>query len=151
MAFEYLRTRDDIDTGQIGLLGISQAGWIVPTAAVRAPEIAFIVCVAGAGVPAAETSLDHARLEMEASGTPPRGGERFIEIMTLQYGYGWAGQGWNDYITARRALASRLGTGPDNIPGTRDDPYWDLHWPADLLRPDPDAAPAAGSDPRGVW
>jgi hypothetical protein len=29
-AVEYLETRGDIDHGQIGLLGISQAGWIMP-------------------------------------------------------------------------------------------------------------------------
>lgn len=135
-AFEYLRRRDDIDAEQIGLLGISQAGWIMPIAAVRAPEIAFMISVAGAGV-SAETSLDHARREMEASGTPPQAVERIIEIMTLQYRYARTGQGWNDYITARRALASRLGTAPDNIPGTRDDPYWDYIGPLVSYDPTP--------------
>jgi hypothetical protein len=34
-----LKTRSDIDPAQIGLLGVSQAGWIMPLAAVRAKEI----------------------------------------------------------------------------------------------------------------
>ena len=41
-AFEYLKTRTDIDRAQIGLLGWSQAGWIMPLAAVRAKDIAFL-------------------------------------------------------------------------------------------------------------
>ncbi len=32
-AFEYLKSRSDIDRAQIGLLGVSQAGWIMPLAA----------------------------------------------------------------------------------------------------------------------
>jgi len=50
-AFDQLRSRPDIDGTQIGLLGVSQAGWIMPIAAVRAPEIAFLISVSGAGVP----------------------------------------------------------------------------------------------------
>lgn len=34
-AFQYLKTRSDIDPSQIGLLGVSQAGWVMPLAAVR--------------------------------------------------------------------------------------------------------------------
>ena len=34
-AFEYLKTRPDIDHRQIGLFGLSQAGWIMPIAAIR--------------------------------------------------------------------------------------------------------------------
>ncbi len=37
-AVGYLKTRRDIDASEIGLLGWSQAGWIMPLAAVRAKE-----------------------------------------------------------------------------------------------------------------
>src|SRR5688572_16504977 len=50
-AVEYLKTRPDIDSRQIGLLGVSQAGWIMPLAAVRATDIAFLISVSGAGIP----------------------------------------------------------------------------------------------------
>ena len=39
-AFAYLKARGDIDGRQIGLLGVSQGGWIMPLAAVRAKDIA---------------------------------------------------------------------------------------------------------------
>ena len=50
-AFEYLKTRSDIDRAQIGLLGVSQAGWIMPLAAVRAKDFGFLISISGAGVP----------------------------------------------------------------------------------------------------
>lgn len=40
-AFAYLKTRNDIDAKRIGLLGVSQAGWVMPIAAVRAPDLAL--------------------------------------------------------------------------------------------------------------
>ena len=40
-AVAYVKTRRDIDASQIGLLGWSQAGWIMPLAAVRAKESRF--------------------------------------------------------------------------------------------------------------
>jgi Predicted hydrolase of the alpha/beta superfamily len=49
-AVEYLKTRRDIDAAQIGLLGISQAGWIMPLAAVRSKDVAFLISISGAGV-----------------------------------------------------------------------------------------------------
>jgi pimeloyl-ACP methyl ester carboxylesterase len=123
-AFEYLKTRGDIDGAQIGLLGVSQAGWIMPLAAVRAKDIAFLISVSGAGVPGAETTIDHARREMEASGMKPATIEQIINVMTLQYRFARTGDGWDDYAAARRQLAARLGAPPDNFPVTPDAAYW---------------------------
>ena len=46
----FLRTRPEIDPNRIGLMGISQAGWIMPLAAARAP-VRFMVLVVGPTVP----------------------------------------------------------------------------------------------------
>ena len=42
-----LAKRPDIDTNRIGIWGISQAGWIIPIVAARAPELDFAVIVSG--------------------------------------------------------------------------------------------------------
>jgi len=42
-----LAKRSDIDTHRIGMWGISQAGWIIPIVAARAPEVDFTVLVSG--------------------------------------------------------------------------------------------------------
>jgi dipeptidyl aminopeptidase/acylaminoacyl peptidase len=44
---EYLAARADIDSKRIGVLGISQGGWIGPLAATRSPAVSFLVIVSG--------------------------------------------------------------------------------------------------------
>jgi pimeloyl-ACP methyl ester carboxylesterase len=123
-AFEYLKSRRDIDSTQIGLLGVSQAGWVMPLAAVRATGIAFLISISGPGVPAAETTIDQARNEMMARGMKPETVEQIVGVMKLQYEFARTGQGWDAYAAAREKLASRLGRPPDTFPATADHPYW---------------------------
>jgi dienelactone hydrolase len=123
-AFTYLKGRRDIDARHIGLLGVSQAGWVMPLAAVRAKDIAFLVSVSGPGVPAAETTIDQARNEMTAGGMPPQTVAEILDVMRLQYEFARTGQGWDQYAAAREKLAVRIGPPPDTFPGTRDHPYW---------------------------
>jgi uncharacterized protein len=123
-AFEYLKTRRDIDATQVGLLGVSQAGWIMPLAAVRATDVAFLISVSGPGIPAAETTIDHARNEMAAAGMKPETIEQIIRVMRLQYEFARTGGGWEAYAAARKSLAARIGRPPGTFPGTPDDPYW---------------------------
>lgn len=44
---DYLRRRADINPDKIGLLGGSQAGWIIPAAAVQSEHVAFMVNLSG--------------------------------------------------------------------------------------------------------
>jgi pimeloyl-ACP methyl ester carboxylesterase len=124
-AFEYLKTRRDIDRTQIGVLGVSQAGWVMPLAAVRAKDMAFLISVSGAGVPASQTTIDQAQNEMTATGMRPQTVSDIIAMMRLQYKYARTGQGWDEYAAARQTLAARLGgIVPDTFPGAPDHPYW---------------------------
>jgi hypothetical protein len=123
-AFEYLKTRTDIDRWQIGLLGWSQAGWIMPLAAVRAKDMAFLISVSGAGVPAAETTIDQTQNEMTARGMPPQAVGQIVGLLKLQYQFARTGQEWDTYVAAREKLAARMGPPPDTFPGTPDHPYW---------------------------
>jgi len=47
----YLKTRKEINPAQIGIIGHSEGAMIAPMLAARSPDIAFIVMMAGAGVP----------------------------------------------------------------------------------------------------
>jgi len=47
----FLRGRADIDPARIGLIGHSEGGLVAPKVAARDPKIAFIVLMAGPGVP----------------------------------------------------------------------------------------------------
>jgi pimeloyl-ACP methyl ester carboxylesterase len=124
-AFAYLKARNDIDPAQIGLLGLSQAGWVMPLAAIRQKGIAFLVSISGAGVSAAETTIDQARNEMTTAGMPPRNVEQILSLMKLQYEFARTGNGWDGYAASRGQLAARMGgPPPKTFPGTPDDPYW---------------------------
>jgi pimeloyl-ACP methyl ester carboxylesterase len=46
-AAKYLATRKEIDAKRIGMFGISQAGWIMPMAASKSRDIAFVIAVSG--------------------------------------------------------------------------------------------------------
>ena len=48
---KYLRARADIDPKRIGLIGHSEGGLIAPMVATRSRDVAFIVLLAGPGVP----------------------------------------------------------------------------------------------------
>jgi pimeloyl-ACP methyl ester carboxylesterase len=125
-AVEYLKTRRDIDPAHIGLLGVSQAGWIMPLAAVRTKDVAFVISISGAGVTPAETTIDQARNEMTMTGMPATTVADVIELIKLQYDFARTGNGWNDYAAARDKLAARMGQPPDTFPGTRDHPQWQV-------------------------
>ena len=123
-AFEYLKTRNDIRRDQIGMLGWSQAGWVMPIAATRAKDMAFLISLTGAGVSAAETTIDQARNEMAANGVPPRTIDEIVALMKLQYAYLRSGEGWDQYLAARERIRSRVGGTPsDAFPATQDHSY----------------------------
>jgi pimeloyl-ACP methyl ester carboxylesterase len=123
-AFDYLKTRSEIDSSRIGLLGVSQAGWIMPLAANRARGVAFVISVSGAAVSPAETTLDQAANEMKAGGMKPQTVADIIALMKLQYRFAQTGEGWSEYASARNQLAARLGQPPPTMPGTADHPSW---------------------------
>jgi pimeloyl-ACP methyl ester carboxylesterase len=50
-ALHYLRTRKEIDPKRVGLAGHSEGGLIAPIVASNNPEVAFIISLAGTGVP----------------------------------------------------------------------------------------------------
>ncbi|GAG67623.1 unnamed protein product [marine sediment metagenome] len=47
---EYLKTRKEINPNQIGLIGHSEGGLIAPMVAVKSPDVAFIILMAGTGL-----------------------------------------------------------------------------------------------------
>lgn len=51
---EFLRSRKEVDAKRIGLIGHSEGGIIGPLAATRSSNIAFVVMLAGTGVPGEE-------------------------------------------------------------------------------------------------
>lgn len=68
-AFLYLAQVPEIDPQRIGLVGMSQGGWIVPVVASNDPDIAFVVSMSGAGVTTDEQILFEEINNIEEIGT----------------------------------------------------------------------------------
>ena len=69
-AVTYLLSRRDIDPGQVGLIGHSEGGYIAPMVAARRDDVAWIVLLAGTGVPGDQILLNQAGRIARAAGAP---------------------------------------------------------------------------------
>lgn len=67
-AIAYLKTRNEIDQKQIGLIGHSEGGLVAPMVAATNTDLAFIVLLAGPGVPGDQILLKQSELIGKASG-----------------------------------------------------------------------------------
>ncbi len=67
----YLKARPEVDPHKIGLIGHSEGGIIAPMVAARNPDVAFIVMLAGSGVPGDQILVAQSRLISEAAGQNP--------------------------------------------------------------------------------
>lgn len=64
----YLKTRSEIDQRKVGLIGHSEGGVIAPMVAARNPAVAFIVMMAGTGVPGSDVWVAQQQLIYETGG-----------------------------------------------------------------------------------
>jgi uncharacterized protein len=69
----YLKTRLEVNPKLIGLIGHSEGGIIAPMIAARNPDVAFVVMLAGTGVPGEEIVVRQAELLSEAAGMSHEG------------------------------------------------------------------------------
>jgi fermentation-respiration switch protein FrsA (DUF1100 family) len=67
----YLKTRKEVDPQRIGLIGHSEGGLIAPMIAARSKEAAFIVMMAGTGVPGDQILVAQGEAVEIASGKSP--------------------------------------------------------------------------------
>jgi pimeloyl-ACP methyl ester carboxylesterase len=65
---EYLKSRKEIDPERIGLIGHSEGAMIAPMLAAKSPDVAFIVMIAGPGVPLDEAMIIQNCLYADADG-----------------------------------------------------------------------------------
>lgn len=76
-----LKARPEIDPARIGLVGHSEGGIVAPIAAARSRDVAFIVLLAGTGVPGRDVLREQRRLVMKAEGVADQQVEGAAESM----------------------------------------------------------------------
>lgn len=69
-AVEFLKSRDQINKNQIGIIGHSEGGLIAPIAAVQSEDVAFIIMMAGPGLRGKEILVLQTELILRANGEP---------------------------------------------------------------------------------
>jgi hypothetical protein len=75
-ALAYLKTRPEVDPHKIGLIGHSEGGVIAPMVAALNHDVAFIVMMAGTGVPGDQILTAQKKLIEEASGVSHQQAEK---------------------------------------------------------------------------
>jgi dienelactone hydrolase len=64
----YLKTRPEVDPHKIGLVGHSEGGVEAPMSAAHNPDVAFVVMMAGMGVPGDQLLPEQMRLNRPSRG-----------------------------------------------------------------------------------
>lgn len=85
-ALAYLKTRKEIDATKIGLCGHSEGGIIAPLVASRSTDVAFIVMMAGTGMPGLELLPLQSALIAKASGASETDLQRSEKINKKLFG-----------------------------------------------------------------
>ena len=76
----YLKGRREIDTARIGLIGHSEGGLVAPLAATRSQDVAFIVLLAGPGLPGEQIIYLQTDLILRANGATAEQAAREREL-----------------------------------------------------------------------
>lgn len=87
-AVKLLRSYSQVDTSNIGLLGMSQAGWIIPIAASSSPDVDFVVILSG---PVVTTNEEHEFSQITNKNSNFFEKHTDIEINNIVMGLGKAG------------------------------------------------------------
>ncbi len=102
-AFDFLKTRKEIDPKRIGLIGHSEGGVVAPMVANREPGVAFVVLMAGTAVPGDQVIFAQTRAITKAMGAPAGAVEQ--QIKTQQETYAAIREEKNPQAPAKRLEA----------------------------------------------
>ena len=115
-ALNYLKTRKDIDTLKIGLIGHSEGGIIAPMIASQKKDIRFVVLMAGLGVSGEELSLAQNQFAFNKTSLSVKEKEALDEILRKVYK---SVDNWTGYVgseTERNSLKKELKVLWQNLP-----------------------------------
>lgn len=119
-----LRARPDVDSMRVGLVGLSQGGWIAPLAAARSPHVAFVVDISGAAVSYAEQSFHEMGNTARQAGLDSAGVREVLALNRAAGTYLVTGD-WDAYQRAREhALGTSARPVAEGFPGAEDARIW---------------------------
>lgn len=121
---EYLRQRKEIDPTRVGLVGLSQGGWVAPLAAAKSEQVAFVITVSSASVSFAEQTFTEMANTARQAGLSEKHVREVLELNRAAAAYTTTGN-WANYTKLReeglKSPWSRIAAG---FPGSPDLPIW---------------------------
>ena len=111
-AVAFLRARPEIDAGKVGLVGHSEGGVVAPLVAADDPQIAYVVLLAGPGVPLGELLAAQRKAVYGVGGAPP---ERIAQAQAVLARADAAVLAGSDFQAVKREVTSIL-TGALGLP-----------------------------------
>jgi pimeloyl-ACP methyl ester carboxylesterase len=129
---EVLAGRLDVDAARIGLVGLSQGGWIAPLAAARDERVAFAVSVSSAATTVGAQVRHEIEMDVRAGGGDEQAVAIALELCDMSFEYGRTGAGLEDYLAGLDAAPAGLAGG---FP--RDPSDWRWEWYARIVDFDP--------------
>lgn len=126
-AAHVLQSEPRVDAARVGLMGFSQGGDVVPVAAARDGDVAFVIDISGSTVPIVEQVGDEIALMGEREGLSGDELAAVAKIHEKGAHYALTRRGWNEYAAAL-AAAKRAGLGETEavagFPTDPDDGAW---------------------------
>lgn len=123
-AVHFLQKAPGIVPGKIGILGVSQGGWIGPLAASRSKDVAFVVSISGPGVTPADETLTYMQNEMAANGFPNQDITQAVALARSAFHFAKTGAGWEIYLTERSNAEKTEWFPFMSLSDKKDDPQW---------------------------
>lgn len=126
-AVQWLKQRPEIHPGQIGLLGLSEGGWVAPLAATRSRDVSFVITLSGPAITPVELDDTNVRHELEWQGVSGDDLEQAMELKRLSDHFARTGEGWEEFLAGYRRAAGRPWHpmfGYAGVPPSRDSWYW---------------------------
>jgi alpha/beta superfamily hydrolase len=113
-AVAFLRTHPAVDATSVGLVGHSQAGWVLPAAAARGTGAEFLIVLSGGGISPEAQEIFRAQAEAGAAGLASDDAAR---LMGLKWRYAKTGEAWDEYVAAVPRPSTRCSPRSPASPG----------------------------------
>ncbi len=121
---EFLRSRREVDASRIGLVGLSQGGWVAPLAAARSEAVAFVINISGATVTFAEQTFTEMANTSRQAGLSEESVMKVLELNRRAAEFLTTGD-WEQYANARRrALQTQWHEVAAGFPDSPELPIW---------------------------
>jgi dienelactone hydrolase len=123
-AVEFLKNRDEIQPRQIGLWGLSQAGYIAPIAASRSKDVAFIITVSGSGVSSMRQELYRVENLLRERGFSESEIAEAMMFFKRKFDVARTGEGWEQLAADGKQARAKKWFDYHGLPSSLDRVRW---------------------------